>query len=77
MSVSKKRQWTSSANLEDKWMKWEKLLKQVNMPSLEDDPRQTLTIAGLEKGQGTITGTTQTSSGLYCVQTGGHFRESP
>ena len=33
------------------------------MPSLEDDPRQTLTIAGLEKGQGTISATTLTSSG--------------
>ena len=51
-------------------------MKQVNMPSLEDDPRQTLTIAGLEKGQGTIAATTLTSSLLHCVQTGGLFWES-
>ena len=44
-------QWTSSDSLEDKWMKWQKLMRQVNMTELGDDARQTLTIAGLEKAK--------------------------
>ena len=35
--------------LEDKWLRWQKLMRQVNMTSLGDDARETLTIAGLEK----------------------------
>ena len=42
-------QWTSSDSLEDKWLRWLKLMRQVNMISLGDDARGTLTIAGLEK----------------------------
>ena len=50
-------------------MKWVKLMRQVNMNSLVDDARETLTIAGLES-QRTITGTTFTtsrSSNLGCL----------
>ena len=42
-------QWTSSDSLEDKWLRWPKLMRQVNMTSLGDDARETLTILGLEK----------------------------
>ena len=42
-------QWNSSDTLEDKWLRWQKLMRQVNMTSLGDDARETLTIAGLEK----------------------------
>ena len=41
-------QWTSPDSLEDKWLRWQKLMRQVNMTSLGDDARETLTIAGLE-----------------------------
>ena len=44
-------QWTSSGSLEDKWLRWQKLMRQVNMTSLGDDARETLTIAGLEKAK--------------------------
>ena len=44
-------QWTSSDNLEDKWLRWLKLLRSVNMTSLGDDARETLTIAGLERAK--------------------------
>ena len=44
-------QWTSSDSLEDKWLRWQKLMRQVNMTSLGDDARETLTIAGLEKAK--------------------------
>ena len=44
-------QWTSPDSLEDKWLRWQKLLRQVNMTSLGDDARETLTIAGLEKAK--------------------------
>ena len=44
-------QWTSSDSLEDKWLRWLKLTRQVNMTSLGDDARETLTIAGLEKAK--------------------------
>ena len=42
-------QWTSPDSLGDKWLRWQKLMRQVNMTSLGDDARETLTIAGLEK----------------------------
>ena len=41
-------QWTSTDSPEDKWLRWQKLMRQVNMTSLGDDARETLTIAGLE-----------------------------
>ena len=44
-------QWTSPDSLEDEWLRWQRLMRQVNMTSLGDDPRETLTIAGLEKAQ--------------------------
>ena len=44
-------QWTSPDSLEDKWLKWQKLTRQVNMTSLGDDARETLTIASLEKAK--------------------------
>ena len=44
-------QWTSSESLEDKCLRWLKLMRQVNMTSSGDDARETLTIAGLEKAK--------------------------
>ena len=44
-------QWTSPDSLEDQWLRWQKLMRQVNMTSLEDDALETLTIAGLEKAK--------------------------
>ena len=44
-------QWTSPDSLQDKWLRWPKLMRQVNMTSLGDDARETLTIAGLEKAK--------------------------
>ena len=44
-------QLASSDSLEDMWLRWLKLMKQVNVTSLEDDTRETLTIAGLEKAK--------------------------
>ena len=44
-------QWTSPDSLEDKWLRWQKLLRQVNMTSSGDDARETLTNAGLEKAK--------------------------
>ena len=44
-------QWTPSDSLEGKWPRWPKLMRQVNMTSLGDDARETLTIAGLEKAK--------------------------
>ena len=38
-------QWTSPDSLEDKWLRWQRLMGQVNMTSLGDDARETLTIA--------------------------------
>ena len=42
-------QWTSPDSLEDKWLRWQRLERQVNRTSLGDDACETLTIAGLEK----------------------------
>ena len=44
-------QWTFPDCLEDKWLRWQRLMRQVNMTSLGDDARETLTIAGLEKAK--------------------------
>ena len=44
-------QWTSPDSIEDKWLRWQKLMRQVNVTSLGDDARETLTIAGLEKAK--------------------------
>ena len=44
-------QWTSSECLEDRWLKWVKLMRQVNTTSLGDDTHETLTIAGLEEAK--------------------------
>ena len=44
-------QWTSPDSLEDKWLRWQLLVRQVNMTSLGGDARETLTIAGLEKAK--------------------------
>ena len=45
-------QLASSDSLEDMWLRWRKLMRQVNVISLGDDTRETLTIAGLEKAKG-------------------------
>ena len=37
---------TSSDSLEDQWLRWLKLMRQVSMTSLRDDARKTLTISG-------------------------------
>ena len=44
-------QWTFPDSLEDKWLRWQRLMRQVNMTSLGDDARETLTIAGLEESK--------------------------
>ena len=44
-------QWTSSISLEDKWLRWLKLVRQVNITSLGDDARERLPIAGLEEAR--------------------------
>ena len=44
-------QWTSPDSLEDKWLRWQKMMRQVNMTSLRDDARETLAIAGLQKAK--------------------------
>ena len=43
--------WSSTESLEDKWMKWVQLVRQVSPKSLGDDTRETLAIAGLEKAK--------------------------
>ena len=55
-------QWTSPDSLEDKWLRWQKLMRQVNMTSLGDDARETLAIAWSGEGQGTRSGTTLAST---------------
>ena len=42
---------TSSHSLEDKWLRWLKLMRQVNVTSLGDDARETLTSAGLKRAK--------------------------
>ena len=42
-------QWTSPDSLEDQWLRLRKLMRQVNMTSLGDDARETLTIAVWKK----------------------------
>ena len=62
-------QWTSSDSLEDKWLAWVKLMRQVNMTTLGDGARETHDRSSRES-QGTISGTTLTSScstNLGCV----------
>ena len=44
-------QWTSSNSLEDESLRWLKLMRQVNMTSLGDEARETLTTAVQEKAQ--------------------------
>ena len=44
-------QGTSPDSLEDKWLRWQQLMKQMNMTSLGDDARETLTLAGLERAK--------------------------
>ena len=44
-------QWNSKENLEVKWMKRVKLMRQVGTTSLGNDARETLTIAGLERAK--------------------------
>ena len=43
--------WTSSDSLEDKWMTWVKLMRQVSVTSVGGDARETLTIADLERAK--------------------------
>ena len=54
-------QWTSPDSLEDKWLRWQKLKRQVNMTSLGNDARDTLTIAGLETSSGTTLASTRST----------------
>ena len=61
-------QWTSSDSLKDKWLRWLKLMRQVNMTSLEDDARETLTVAGLEKAWNYTYVFELHRLGLWCVQ---------
>ena len=64
---------TSADSLEDKWLRWLKTDEASEYgPRWEMMPRETLTIAGLEKGQGTISGTNTCvyvhhKPGRYCV----------
>ena len=44
-------QWTSPDSLGDKWLRWQKMMRQINMTLLGDDARETLTVAGLEKAK--------------------------
>ena len=44
-------QWTSNDSLEDKWMNWVKIMRQVSLTSFAGDARETLTTAGLEKAK--------------------------
>ena len=55
-------QGTSPDSLEDKWLRWQQLMKQMNMTSLGDDARETLTLAGLEKAKERALGTTLAST---------------
>ena len=53
--------WTSPDSLEDKWLRWQRLMRQINMTSLGDDARETLNCWS-GKGQGTSSGTTLAST---------------
>ena len=44
-------QWNSNENLDDKWMKWVKLMRQLGTTSLGDDARETLSFVGLERAK--------------------------
>ena len=44
-------QWTSPDSLQDKRLRWQKLMKHVIRISWGDDAREKLTIAGLEKAK--------------------------
>ena len=44
-------QWASTDCLEDEWLKCMNLMRRVNLTSLGNDARETLTIAGLEKAK--------------------------
>ena len=55
-------QWTSPDSLEDKWLRWQRLMRQVNMTSLGDDASETLTIAGLQKAKERALDTCATNS---------------
>ena len=54
-------QWTSSDSLEDKWLRWQKLMRQVNMTSWETMLMRRSRLL-VWKSQGTSSGTTLAST---------------
>ena len=44
-------QWTSPDSMEDKWLRWQRLMRLLNMTLLGDDARERLTIACLENAK--------------------------